>query len=199
MPKSTDIRLVDVSFNTEEYTYRTPIKFGYNGQGESGPKSTSVTLANVKFGRRRDVETRDGRRGTGFGSMPVGNIWGWPSSELAPADTEKAMARLSEKLAEQANDYSDTGHPLEITHALSETYEPTAEAVIGELGLSEKMPKLARLVAASPLEAAIHDAYGKALGENSYNVLGAEYANRDLAAYLTDEFAGEYLDQVHVA
>ena len=57
------------------------------------------------------------------------------------------------------------------------------------------MPRLAQLVAASPLEAAIHDAYGKALGENSYNLLGPEFVNRDLAAYLTDEFAGEYLDR----
>ncbi len=57
------------------------------------------------------------------------------------------------------------------------------------------MPRLAQLVAASPLEAAIHDAYGKALGPNSYNLLGPEFVNRDLAAYLTAEFAGEYLDR----
>ncbi len=46
------------------------------------------------------------------------------------------------------------------------------------------MPRLAQLVAASPLEAAIHDAYGKALGQNSYNLLGPEFVNRDLATYL---------------
>jgi L-alanine-DL-glutamate epimerase-like enolase superfamily enzyme len=57
------------------------------------------------------------------------------------------------------------------------------------------MPRLAQLVAASPLESAIHDAYGRMLNQNSYNVLGAEFANRDLAAYLTDEFAGEYLER----
>jgi len=33
------------------------------------------------------------------------------------------------------------------------------------------------------------------LGANAYNLLGADYANRDLAAYLTPEFAGEYLDR----
>jgi L-alanine-DL-glutamate epimerase-like enolase superfamily enzyme len=57
------------------------------------------------------------------------------------------------------------------------------------------MPRLAQLVAASPLEAAIHDAYGKALGRNSYNLLGPEFANRDLSAYLSADFAGEYLDK----
>ncbi len=57
------------------------------------------------------------------------------------------------------------------------------------------MPRLAQLVAASPLEAAIHDAYGKTLGENSYNLLSADFVNADLSEYLTDEFAGEYLDR----
>jgi L-alanine-DL-glutamate epimerase-like enolase superfamily enzyme len=41
----------------------------------------------------------------------------------------------------------------------------------------------------------VHDAYGKALGANAYNLLGREFVNHDLAAYLTDEFKGEYLDQ----
>ena len=62
-------------------------------------------------------------------------------------------------------------------------------------GLSEPIPTLARLVAVSPLEAAIHDAYGKALDENSYNLLGAEFVAADLAAWLGSEFAGEYLDR----
>ena len=57
------------------------------------------------------------------------------------------------------------------------------------------MPRLAQLVAASPLEAAIHDAYGKALGQSSYNLLGPEYVSADLSATLTEEFAGEYLDR----
>ena len=61
--------------------------------------------------------------------------------------------------------------------------------------LDEPMPRLAQLVVASPLEAAIHDAYGKVLGQNSYNLLGSEFVNADLAHYLTDEFAGEYLDR----
>ena len=54
---------------------------------------------------------------------------------------------------------------------------------------------LAQLVAASPLEAAIHDAYGKALGQSSYNLLGPDYASADLSTYLNDEFVGEYLDR----
>ena len=87
------------------------------------------------------------------------------------------------------------GHPLEITHELSQSYQPAAEAITRAAGLAERMPRLAQLVAASPLEAAIHDAYGKALGQNAYNLLGRELVAHDLAAYLTPEFAGEYLDR----
>jgi len=127
--------------------------------------------------------------------MTMGNVWAWPSNRLSTDQTLAAMVEAGKRLARNANDYRGAGHPLEITHELSHSYQPTADAVTEEAGLAERMPPLAQRVAASPLEAAVYDAYGKALGENSYNLLGPEFANRDLAAYLTDEFAGEYLDQ----
>ena len=61
------------------------------------------------------------------------------------------------------------------------------------------MPRLAQLVAASPLEAAIHDAYGKALGQNSYNLLGPEFVNRDLAAYLDGRVRRRVSRSLHAA
>ncbi|MHB8897987.1 MAG: enolase C-terminal domain-like protein [Thermoguttaceae bacterium] len=183
MPKATDIRLVQVTSETEQFNYRTPIKFG-------GRVVSDVVLLHVTA----EVETRDGRRGKGFGSMPVGNIWAWPSSTTSAEQSLKAMTVLGERLAEGANDYDGTGHPLEITDDLSEDYPTEAERVTAQMGI-ERMPRLAQLVAASPLEAAIHDAYGKTLGENSYNLLSAEFANRDIGSYLIDEFAGEYLDR----
>lgn len=184
MSKTSDIRLVQVTSETERFAYRAPIKFG-------GRVVTDVILLHVTA----DVETRDGRRGRGFGSMPMGNVWAWPSAVVPGEMTLRAMVDLGRRLARQANDYRGTGHPLEITHELAHGHESLAGQVTGELGIGEPMPRLAQLVAASPLEAAIHDGYGKALGRNSYNVLGPEFANRDLAASLGDEFAGEYLDR----
>ena len=64
-----------------------------------------------------------------------------------------------------------------------------------QAGLSEAMPRLAQLVAASPLEAAIHDAFGQAHAQNAYNLLGPEWVSADLAHYLSNDFAGEYLDR----
>jgi L-alanine-DL-glutamate epimerase-like enolase superfamily enzyme len=94
-----------------------------------------------------------------------------------------------------ARTYRDFGHPLEITHELAQAHATIAKSIAAEKSLAEPMPRLAQLVAASPLEAGIHDAYGKTLGQNSYNLLGAEYVNRDIGSYLNQDFAGEYLDR----
>ncbi len=184
MPRATDIRIAEVVSSRQSFRYRTPIKFG-------GRVVEDVTLLNVEI----EVETGDGRRGRGLGSMPMGNAWAWPSQQVSGAETLAAMTHLGEVLADRAGEYRGTGHPLEITHELAESYAPLAAQVVQAAGLTESMPRLAQLVAASPLEAAIHDAYGKALGANSYNLLGREYVNSDLSRYLTPEFAGEYLDQ----
>jgi L-alanine-DL-glutamate epimerase-like enolase superfamily enzyme len=184
MPKPTDIRIVDVSTHTELIEYRAPIKFG-------GRVVNEAVLLHVTI----DVETRDGRRGRGLGSMPMGNVWAWPSQELATNATLDAMVDLGQRLAQRAAVYKEMGHPLEVTHELAKEHEAVAGKVVADAGLSQPIPRLAQLVSASPVEAAIYDAYGKTLGENSYNLLGPEFVNRDLSSYLTPEFAGEYLDR----
>ena len=184
MAKQTDIRIVDVHTDTKFIEYRTPMKFG-------GRVMTNVALLDVTL----TAETRDGRRGQGFGSMPMGNVWAWPSSQLSTEQTLHAMVEAGRCVAQSAGEYRGIGHPLEITHELATQYATFGEDVVRAAHLEEPMPRLAQLVAASPTEAAIHDAYGKALGENSYNLLGPEYANRDLGSYLGDEFAGEHLDR----
>ncbi len=184
MSKPTDIRLKNVEVSTQRIEYRVPMKFG-------GRVVTDVTLLDVSV----DVETRDGRTGRGVGSMPMGNAWAWPTQAASNDQTLQAMVQLGEAMAAAAESCAEVGHPLDITQALATGRKVAANRIVTELGIAEPMPELAQLVAASPLEAAIHDAYGVALEQNSYDVLGAQFANRDLAAYLTDEFSGEYLDR----
>ena len=95
MPKSTDIRLLQVTSQTERFEYRSPIKFG-------GRVVSDVVLLHVTA----DVETRDGRRGRGFGSMPMGKIWGWPSKTTTAdatwatkSPTGLAESRLSSSIS----------------------------------------------------------------------------------------------------
>ena len=184
MSKPTDIRILQVQTQLEQIDYRTPIKFG-------GRVVKDVTLLNVLV----DVETCDGRTASGFGSMPMGNAWGWPSQQVGGDQTLEAMVQLGERVARLLADYQDQGHPLEIMHDLAGQYQDLADEVNRAASIDESMPRLAQLVAASPTDGAIHDALGKALGENSYNLLGADHLNRDLGHYLGEDFSGHYLDQ----
>jgi L-alanine-DL-glutamate epimerase-like enolase superfamily enzyme len=179
-----DVRILEISGSKHTLPYRTPIKFG-------GRVVTEATIVNMSV----TVETRDGRTGKGQGSMPMGVVWSWPTDKVPGEEALDAMRLFGQQAAGYATGYDGWGHPLEITHELMADHPKIAEAIRVNKELEEPIPKLAQLVAASPLFAAIHDAYGKAHGQNSYNMLGKEHCNRDLAAYLTPEFAGEYLDQ----
>ena len=177
--KPTDVRIKDVATSYEEYRYRTPIKFG-------GVALDRVTILNAEM----MVETVTGKVARGFGSMPLGNVWAWPSRRLTYDQTLGAMRRIAEAIADVYRELPVVGHPVDITH--------TAESAIlewphGLTDLGEPIPSLATLVAASPFDAALHDAYGKAHGLNCYRAYGPEFVAHDLGHYLGDEFAGEYL------
>jgi L-alanine-DL-glutamate epimerase-like enolase superfamily enzyme len=184
MTRPTDLRLCEIQSATEHFAYRAPMKFG-------GRVVQDVVLLDIVV----EAQTRDGRRGKGFGSMPLGNVWAWPSGQASHASTLQAMQDLAQRLVAEARQYHEPGHPLEITHALSRGHQAAADAAVAQAALPGPMPRLAQLVVASPLEAAIHDAYGKILGRSSYDLLGAEWVNTDLSAYLGREFAAEYLEQ----
>ncbi len=183
MAKSTDINLKMARCETERIGYRTPMKFG-------GRVVTDVTLLHVYV----DVETNDGRRATGYGSMPMGNVWAWPSSRCSNDETLGSMIEFAGECVDRAGLYMLSGHPLDVTTDLATDHASIAADIKAKLGLAEPLTKLAQLVAASPLDAAIHDAYGRALGRNSYDVLGSEFVSRDLSHWLNEDFAGEYLD-----
>jgi L-alanine-DL-glutamate epimerase-like enolase superfamily enzyme len=184
MPKPTVIHIAAAQCRTEQIAYRAPIKFG-------GRVCTSAALLNVSV----EVETLDGRRAAGRGSMPMGNVWAWPSAAIPPEKTEQAMIALGKRMTEVAAAYRESGHPLQIAHDLAPSLESAAREIVLRMELGEPMPRLAQLVAGSPLDAAIHDAYGRALSANSYNLLSADYVDRDLSGYLNDDFRGEYLDK----
>src|SRR5215208_6107052 len=66
--KPTDARVESIEFGYEDYKYRAPLKFG-------GAIVDRVTLLNVNCA----IRTRNGKTAKGFGSMPLGNIWAFPS------------------------------------------------------------------------------------------------------------------------
>jgi L-alanine-DL-glutamate epimerase-like enolase superfamily enzyme len=182
--KPTDIRVEDISFGFEDYGYRTPIKFG-------GVAIDRVTILNVDGVVRQTT----GRTGKGFGSMPLGNVWSFPSKVLSYDDTLRAMKALTERIGRIIADYKEFGHPIDLTWALEPTYLQAASKVSEELKLPEPIPTLCTLVVASAFDAAIHDAFGKLHGLNCYRTYGKDFVTHDLSHYLGPEFRGEYLDR----
>jgi L-alanine-DL-glutamate epimerase-like enolase superfamily enzyme len=182
--KSTDIRIEKVSHSYEDFLYRAPIKFG-------GVAVDRATLLNVEL----RVRTVGGKSAAGFGSMSLGNVWSFPSRVLKYDDTLAAMKCLAERIARITEDCKETGHPIDLTHALEPAYRQALAAVSRELQLAEPIPWLAALVVASPFDAALHDAFGKVHGLNAYHTYGPEFLTHDLGHYLDPAFRGERLDQ----
>ncbi len=178
--RSTDISIRDVSLSYEDFHYRSPIKFG-------GVALDRVTLLNVNM----VVEDRSGKTAKGFGSMPLGNVWAWPTRALTYDQTLEAMREFADSTANIYSARKITGHPIDITHSL----EPELLARGVKHEPPDPMPALAKLVVASPFDAALHDAFGKMQGLNCYSTYGPEFLERDLGHYLGNEFAGEQLSK----
>lgn len=179
--KLTDIRVKEIRISYENFPYRTAYEFG-------GRSPDRVTLLNVHC----RVETLSGRATEGFGSMPLGNEWSFPSKKLSYGTTLEAMKRLAERIRKITTGYSESGHPIDINFALEPEYLRAAAEVTHEMHLGEPVPKLCTLVTASPFDAAIHDAFGKVHRLNCYLTYGPEFMSHDLAHYLAPGFKGEY-------
>ncbi len=181
-PKQTDIRVEEVTIDFEDFRYRAPYKFG-------GVAVDRATVLNVHC----TVRTRNGKAAKGFGSMPLGNVWSFPSRTLAYDITLAAMKELAQKIRSITADYREFGHPVDINTALEPAYLKAAA------NLATPVPKLCTLVTASPFDAAIHDAFGKVHQRNCYQTYGADLMERDLSAYLGPDFKGEFLDRYVLA
>jgi len=182
IPFPADIQIADVRISFEDYLYRTPIKFG-------GSVVDRVTLLNVNC----RVRGRRGKTAVGFGSMPLGNVWSFPSHKLTYAETLAAMKDLAGRIAKITANFHEWGHPIDLYLALEPQYAEAALDV--SKTLAEPVPPLCTLVTASPFDAAIHDAYGKLHGRNSFDTLTPEFLRNDLSHYLGPEFSGERLDR----
>src|SRR5437762_6517300 len=86
--KPTDIRIEEIRFSFEDLPFRTPLKFG-------GVVVDRMTLLNVDCA----VRTSGGRVGQGFGSMPLGNAWSFPSPTMSYDSTLNAMKALAERIS----------------------------------------------------------------------------------------------------
>ncbi len=182
--RSTNAQIDSIRTEYEDYLYRAPLKFG-------GSIVDRVTLLNVHC----TLRDRSGRVVKGFGSMPMGNVWSFPSHTMSYDKTLAAMRALAERIAKITGGYKEFAHPMDINWALEPEYLKAAEAVTADMHLDSPIPKLCTLVTMSPFEAAIHDAFGKMHNRNSFQACNKDLVDHDLSHYLGAEYKGEYLDQ----
>lgn len=182
--RPTEMRLEAAGYAIRRYAYRTPIKFGGRVVRDADVVDVAVRVVGAS-----------GATAIGWGAMPLGNAWAWPSAILDNTQTLQSMTEFARRVVRFGSTNHLIGDPLRICRDLSTVYGSIARAVEADFELAEPMPRLAQMVAASPLEAAIFDAYGKLHEANAYDLLGPEHIVDDLSCYLDGAFRGEYLDR----
>ena len=181
---SGHVRILEVKHSFEDYKYRVPYQFG-------GRSVDRVTLLNVTV----RVASARGKEASGFGSMPLGNLWSFPSQVVSYDQSLDAMKRLAARIQPLLSEYRKHSHPIDIHWELEPAYHQLASQVSSEMRLAEPIPALCTLVTASPFDAAVHDAFGKVNSINCYLGYGPAFMTNDLSHYIGEEFRGEYLDQ----
>jgi len=180
--KQSDIRPLRVEPTFRSIRAREPLKFG------------AVVLEEVTYCLvEAEVENRRGVRAVGHGAIPLSDFWAFPDSRVEHALREQAMMDVCRRFCALASEYTGCAHPIDIYMELEESLGGIGEAVSKERSLPCMLPRLAQLVSVSPVDAALHDAFGIANGISSYDGYGPEFVNYDLSRYLGPGFRGKYI------
>jgi len=183
-PRPGDIRVLEVDHDFEDFQLRMPYRFG-------GRTITHLTLLSVSV----LVRNGGGGQARGASSMPMGNAWAFPSSRVTHDESLRAMRVLAERIASITARHPQRAHPIDLYRSLEPFYLESAAKVSTENRLAEPIPKLCALVVASAFDLAVHDAFGKVNGVDTYHAYGPEFMDRDLSHYLGEDFKGEWLDR----
>lgn len=173
MAKLSDIQIKKVEIYLLPVETRVPLKFG-------SEVLTSVTCARICI----TVENNRGDIAEGWGETPLSVQWVWPSplSYLFRFSQLKKFVML---LSKELNDYPVKGHPLETGYLFQKEILPSVLSGFNKtVNDSEKLPWLAALVALSPFDLALHDAYGIVNNIPVYETYNNHYMSRDLSWFL---------------
>ncbi len=177
----SDIRVVEATAYFIPAMARTPLKFG-------GVVMDRLDYATVRV----EVENRRGQRGAGWGGMFLSDVWAMPD-ERVPHDLRlEGMREVTRRYCKLVRGLGQFGHPIDLYFEVEDGLREMAGAISAELKFAVPLPFLGALVSASPVDAAVHDAFGIANGISSYEGYGRECMEHDLSRYLGPEFKGKY-------
>lgn len=181
---NTGFQIVEIKSWQERYNYRSPMKFG-------GRVVEDVVVYHVET----TIENRQGQQATGHGSMTMGNIWAWPTTRIPADRTLQIMLELADQIVDAARGLGRFAHPMYLIHDFEKEYRLIADRIQQTGKIEEPIPTLACLVSASPLDASLHDAFGRIHQLSSFDTLGPDLLPDDLAHFLGDEFSGDHLNR----
>jgi len=177
----SDIRVIHVEPFFSDEVARVPLKFG------------AVVMDRVTYCQvRATVENRRGERATGFGAIFLADFWGFPSPLVLHPERDRAMREVVRRYAKVVEGYDGYAHPIDIFLETEEELRRVNAHACAELGLAEEMPFLGALVCASPVDAALHDAFGDVNSICTYDGYGRDFMAQDLGYHLGSEFDGKY-------
>jgi len=179
----SDIRVRHVETFKVAAVARTPLSFG------------NVVVTDLPIGYAcATVEDRAGKVATGWGAMFLMHLWSWPVARASAEARSRVICELFESYARIVCDRKEFGHPLTLFAESEGQLREASREISAKHTAGEVIPFLGALVAASPVDHAIHDAFGNVNGIDSYRGYGPEYMP-DLSWFLSEEFAGVYPSQ----
>ena len=183
--KNSDIKVTGVRLYLPRIPMRVPIKFGNQVMAD-------ITCARV----RMFVESRDGRKCSGWSESVLSPGWSWPGTD---PERGKRMEDFCVRIAKAWSEFPDCGHPIELSAAFTAGKLDALRAA-ANTGYDVELPHLAALNCAAAFDAALADAFGRLAGKPFFRCCNAEYMNCDLAGFLepAELFKGKYPEDFFV-
>lgn len=180
------IAVVEAESEKFPYLYRSPLKFG-------GRVVKDVTVFRVALSLE-DQNTK--KKAHGIGEMTMGTAWAWPSTSLSPEMALKTVILLAERIVAAATSLLADQHPLHLASQIKPIAKRLAEELAASMKLTEAIPDLAIALAVSPLDIALHDAYGRLHSKSSFDCFTHEHVGTDLSHFLGEEFLGKDFSEI---
>ena len=180
----SDIQIKKVETFNVHTVCRTPLKFG------------AVVVDEVPIGYAKvTVENRAGRIAVGWGAMFLMDLWAWPFSKASHEAKNRVMVELFDAYGKLLTQFKEFLHPIAVFMETEADLRRLGREISGRLTPGEEIPFLGALVSASPLDHAVHDAFGNVNAIDSYRGYGPEYMSFDLSRYLGSGYEGVYPSQ----
>ena len=183
MEENKKIRIVKAELYILPVTLRIPLKFG-------DQVLQSVSCARVKI----IVENSKGKQAEGWGETPLSAAWVWPS-KLEYNIREKRLVEICKSIGDAYCQLNIEGHPFELGQKFIKNHVKNLKYEHNQLyDKDEELPYLGALVAFSPYDLAVYDAYAKMNDCGVFETLGPNYLNADLSQIFHDQaFSGKFI------